>query len=107
MSARDAIKEQCREELQKNSSISKAVRDRLNSALCLRDCNNHGHCVNGAYEELKLKLFVLYVCHVGSDFYYDAYQPAEALFPSNAFFPDPLIRRVRRGLRLPGWLGRC
>jgi hypothetical protein len=47
-SARDAMKEQCREEAQKNVSLPRHIVDRVVNELCINDCSLHGTCVNGS-----------------------------------------------------------
>lgn len=46
-SARDAMKEQCLEEVQRNSSLPKDLADQISNSMCINDCSGHGECVNG------------------------------------------------------------
>jgi len=46
-SARDAMKEQCREEAQKNTTLPRHLVDQVVNSMCINDCSNHGQCVNG------------------------------------------------------------
>jgi len=46
-SARDAMKEQCREEAQKNITLPRHLVDEVVNSICVNDCSQHGRCVNG------------------------------------------------------------
>jgi len=46
-SARDAMKEQCREEAQKNITLPRHLVDQVVNGMCINDCSQHGQCVNG------------------------------------------------------------
>jgi len=46
-SARDAMKEQCREEAQKNITLPRHLVDEVVNSICVNDCSQHGQCLNG------------------------------------------------------------
>ncbi len=45
--SKDAIKEQCLDELQKNTTVSDDVVNQIQGKMCPNDCSGHGECVNG------------------------------------------------------------
>ncbi|ELU09404.1 hypothetical protein CAPTEDRAFT_223958 [Capitella teleta] len=47
-SARDAMKAQCLEEVQRNPSLPKDLADKIANAMCLNDCSGHGQCISGS-----------------------------------------------------------
>jgi len=42
------MKEQCREEAQKNITLPRHLVDQVVNGMCINDCSQHGRCVNGA-----------------------------------------------------------
>ncbi|ESN95271.1 hypothetical protein HELRODRAFT_179612 [Helobdella robusta] len=46
-SARDAMKEQCLEEVQKDVFLSREIVRKIKSQVCINDCSYHGICVRG------------------------------------------------------------
>ena len=46
-SARDALKEKCMEEIQRNVSLDSSLTNRIQDTVCPSDCSMHGHCVHG------------------------------------------------------------
>ena len=41
------MKEQCREEAQRNITLPRHLVDQIVNGMCVNDCSQHGQCVNG------------------------------------------------------------
>ena len=60
-SARDAMKEQCLEEIQKNGSLPNDVASHIEQSICINDCSMHGKCVNS---ELTFTFAAVKLCRL-------------------------------------------